>query len=297
MLTAEQLEARRAGIGGSDVAAILGLSPWRTPLDVYLDKIGQGQPVAESGPMRWGSLLEPVIIDEFQRETGLYVDRDTPMLRHQEHAFMLANLDGVLAGDPTRIVECKTARSDANWGEPGTDQIPVYYQTQVAHYLAVSGAQIAYVPVLIGASDFRIYRVDRDESFIRDLIDAERAFWQHHVIARCPPDPVNGDDALKLWARDNGASLEVDDETAAKIVSLKALKAEAKELDDRLGALDDAVRIAFGEAATVTYGGQVLGTYKAQTAKRLDTKALRAAVPDIAAQYTTESTSRVLRLK
>lgn len=294
MLTADQIAARKSGIGGSDVAAILGLSPWRTPLDVWLDKTGQGQPLAESAPMHWGSLLEPVILDEFQRETGLQVTRNLPMFQHAEHGWMLANIDGATDGG---IVEAKTARSDKDWGEPGSAEIPVYYQTQVAHYLAVTGAHLAYVPVLIGASDFRIYQVERDDAFVSDLIEAERAFWVDHVQAGAPPAPVNAADALKLWARDNGATIEADDILAAQIVGLKALKAQAKEIEERIGTMDDAVRIAFGEAATITHAGQVLATYKAQTARRLDTKAIEAAHPEIVAQFRRESVSRVLRIK
>lgn len=295
MLTPAQLEARRAGIGGSDVSAILGLSPWRTPLEVYLDKLGELPPVAETPEMRWGSVLEPVIIAELERETGLQVRRDLPMVQHAEHSFMLANLDGMT--EDGAIVECKTARSDKDWGEPGSDEIPVYYQTQVAHYLAVTGATLAYVPVLIGASDFRIYHVERDEAFTADLIEAERAFWTDHVIARVPPAPVNAADALRLWARDNGTAIEVDQETAEKVEALKQVKAAIKDLEERAAAIDDAVRISFGEAASITRAGTVLATYKAQTARRLDTKAIEAAHPDLVAKFKKETTSRVLRLK
>lgn len=289
------LAARRAGIGGSDVAAILGLSPWNTPLDVYLEKLGELPPTEETPAMHWGSTLEPVILDEFQRQTGQQVARNLPMTRHADHPHMIAHIDGMTADGA--IVEAKTARSDHDWGEPGSADIPVYYQTQVAHYLAVTGARIAYVPVLIGASDFRIYQVDRDDSFIADLIDAERSFWHEHVVARVPPAPVNAADALRLWARDNGQAVEAGAEIAEKIAALKALKAEAKDIEGRIGAIDDAVRIAFGEAATLTHGGAVLATYKAQTARRLDTKAIEAAHPAIVAQYKKESVQRVLRLK
>lgn len=294
MLTPEQIAARRTGIGGSDVAAILGLSPWRTPLDVWLDKTGQSQPVAESAPMRWGSLLEPVILDEFERETGLQVKRNLPMFQHTAHGFMLANIDGATDGG---IVEAKTARSDKDWGEPGSAEIPVYYQTQVAHYLAVTGAQLAFVPVLIGASDFRIYQVERDDSFVADLIEAERAFWVDHVQAGVPPQPINAADALKLWARDNGTTIEADADLVAQIATLKALKAQAKEIDERIGVVDDAVRITFGEAAAITRAGQVLATYKTQTARRLDIKAIESAHPEIVAQFRREFVSRALRIK
>jgi putative phage-type endonuclease len=182
------LERRRAGIGGSDVAALLGLSRWRTPLDVFLDKTGQAEPTPDNEPMLWGRLLEPLVIAEFSRRNGITVDGLTGVLEHPEHPWMLASLDG-WAPDLRAVVEAKTARTADGWGEPGSDEIPAYYQTQVAHYMAVTGAQMAFIPVLIGASDFRTYQVERDEDFIADLVEAERAFWHDHVLANVPPRP------------------------------------------------------------------------------------------------------------
>ena len=289
------LASRRQGIGGSDVAAILGISPWRTPLDVYLDKTGQSQDAAETPAMRWGTLLEPVMLDEFERTTGLSVERNLPMLASQEHPHMLANLDGV-ASDGA-IVECKTSRSADGWGEIGSADIPPHYQTQVAHYLAVTGATSAWVPVLIGASDFRIYQVHRDEPFIADLIEAERDFWQGHVLAGIPPEPINARDAARLWARDNGTSLEASPSVATQITEYKSLKAQIAALTAQADTLSDALRISFGEAASLTYNDKVLATYKAADRTTLDTTALKKAHPELAAQFSRITTSRTLLIK
>jgi putative phage-type endonuclease len=293
---AEWLQARRRGIGGSDVAPILGLSKWRSRLDVYLEKTGQvSSDQADSEPMLWGRLLEPIIREEFAKRSGLNLVEPPPILMSKDHPFMIASLDGLT--DCGAVVECKTARSADGWGEPGSDEIPVYYTTQVAHYMAVTGAQVAYVPVLIGASDFRIYTVPREDSFIADLIEAERLFWKEHVLAGVPPEPINAADAAKLWARDNGETIEVEPELADDIEELKHLKATAKELDERIGSIEDRLKIACRDASAIAVGGKTLATYKAQTRKSLDTKALEAAHKELADQYRKESTFRVFRLK
>lgn len=304
VLTGEQgsreqwLAKRRLGIGGSDVAAILGLSRWKTPLDVYLDKTGQLPAQPDSEPMLWGRLLEPLILDEFQRRHGIVVERGNEGLisQHPQFPWMLASLDG-WAPEVPAVVECKTARSADGWGEAGTGEIPAYYQTQVAHYLAVTGAQIAFVPVLIGASDFRVYQVERDDGFVEDLIEAEAAFWHDHVLAGVPPEPVNAADAARLWARDTGETIEVAPEVADDVEELQALKVQAKDLEERIGSIEDRIKIAFRDASAIAVAGKQLATFKAQTRRGVDSKAIVAAHPELAEQFRTESTFRVLRLK
>jgi putative phage-type endonuclease len=292
----EWLQARQAGIGGSDVAPILGLSRWKTPLDVFLDKTGQSGPQPESEPMLWGTLLEPVILGEFSRRHGVEVQKPIGILFDMEKPWMLASLDG-FAPELEAIVEVKTARTADGWGDDGTDEIPAYYQTQVAHYMAVTGARLAFVPVLIGAADFRTYRVERDDRFINDLVEAERAFWHDHVLAGIPPEPINAADAARLWQRDNGGVIEVSGEIVDDVEELRALKAQAKDLEERIGSIEDRVKIAFRDALSISFEGKSFATYKAQTRRSLDTKALTAAHPDLAEQFRTESTFRVLRIK
>lgn len=290
------LAERRTGIGGSDVAAILGLSRWKTPLDVYLDKTGQSPAQPDSEPMLWGRLLEPLIIGEFSRRHGVEVTKLDSIVRDPERPWMLASLDG-WAPEMEAVVEAKTARTADGWGDSGTDDIPAYYATQVTHYLAVTGARLAFIPVLIGAADFRVYQVQRDDRFVADLIEAERAFWHDHVLSGVPPEPINAADAARLWKRDNGQTIEVAAEVADDVEELRALKSQAKDIEERIGSIEDRLKIAFRDSAEIACGGKTLATFKAQTRKSIDTKALTAAHPDLAEQFRTESTFRVLRLK
>jgi putative phage-type endonuclease len=290
------LAERRKGIGGSDVAAILGLSKWRSALDVYYEKLGLADAQPESDAMRWGTLHEPTIIAEFSRVTGLEVRTGLPIQRHEEFPWMLASLDG-LVEDRQAIVEAKTSRTADGWGEVGAAEIPSHYMTQVQHYMAVTGAAMAYVVVLVAGSDFRMYEVERDDELIEKLVEVERQFWHENVLAEVPPEPMNAADAAKLWPRDSGATVEADEAIAADVAYLKTVKAEIKRLEEIEVETSDRVKVAIRDAATLTAGGDPIATYKAQTAKRLDMKALEADHGELVKEYRRESVSRVLRLK
>lgn len=184
-LTADQLQRRQQGIGGSDVAATLGLSPWKSPRELYEEKRGGVEIVEPSEPMRWGTLLEPVIRQEYAERTGRTVRVPTEALVHPTHAFMCANPDGLT--DDGRVLEVKCARNAYGWGEPGSDAIPQHYLLQVQHYLIVSALPVADVAVLIGGCEYRQYEIPADPELQEMLIEGERAFWEA-VESGSPPD-------------------------------------------------------------------------------------------------------------
>lgn len=200
-LTAKQLIERKSGLGGSDAAAALGLSPWVTPRELYEQKISEQDElddVATSGPMLWGNLLEPVIRQRYADLTGRIV-RVPDTLRSEQHPWMLAHLDGIT--DCGRGVEIKTARSADGWGEPGTDQIPQAYLLQVQHCMIVARVEVFDVCVLIGGNEERMYEVHQDRELQQLLVDGEAEFWSH-VVNRQPPEiDFNADSALELVRR------------------------------------------------------------------------------------------------
>jgi putative phage-type endonuclease len=204
------LQERRRGLGASDAAAALGLSPYRTPLDLYLEKIGEVEPPAETPAMRRGRKWEGDVLDEYadSRDVDLV---EQVFARHPEHPWMTATLDGVVPGaaypDPRDggwIVEAKVVgwRAAREWGEDGTDDVPRHVLCQCHHQLAVTGAQRCDVAALIGGSDFRVYPIGRaEDSFYDELIHRLLEFWQR-VKFRSPPDPTLPADAphlARLW--------------------------------------------------------------------------------------------------
>jgi putative phage-type endonuclease len=261
-MTADSDELRRTGLGGSDAAAACGLSPWRTPYDLWLEKLSQAEPLPATEPMLWGTLLEPVIAAEYCRRTEHQITLAPPMLRHPTHAFMLAHIDGRI--DNSRILECKTARTAAGWGETGSDEIPLQYLVQIHHYLVVSGAQIADVAVLIGGQDFRLYEVAADADIARELVEQEYMFWRR-VETREPPDPINTADAVRRWGHLTAAGTVVAGEPELYAVErLHQIRAQKKHLEAEADEAELKLMQALGEEGDhlVDEAGTLLATWR-----------------------------------
>lgn len=282
------LEQRRSGIGGSDAAAVLGISKWRTPLSVWLDKTGQADNTSETEPMRWGTLLEPVIKQEYAERTGREVIAPG-FLRHHKHQFMVANVDGITRDD--RVVEVKTSRSADGWGEPGSDQVPEDYLLQVQHYMAVTELPVADIAVLIGGSDFRIYTVAADAELQAMMVDAEAAFWRT-VIDMMPPAPVTFADAVAMYGRNarKDSITTASQDVIEALHQLKAIRSRLGDLEAQEEAQKAIIMKAMGEHDTLAdAAGKVLATWKLSAApKRFDAKALAAVHPDIHAAFLKE---------
>lgn len=285
---ADWLAQRRTGIGGSDAAAVLGLSKWRTPLSVWLDKTGQSDGSDETPAMRWGTLLEPVIRQEYAERTGRTVTVPG-LIRHARHDHMIANVDGV-SGDG-RIVEIKTTRTADGWGEPGSDEVPEDYLIQVQHYMAVLALPVADIAVLVGGSDFRIYTVAADAELQDMIVSTEREFWQM-VRDRVAPPAVSYADVQAMYGRSarTDSSICADAALIDVIADLRDATAARKAMEADEEALKAAVMAAMGEHDTVRDAAdRVLATWKLAAApKRLDAKALAAAHPAIHAAFLKE---------
>ena len=282
------LAARQTGIGGSDIAAVLGLSKWKTPLQIYREKRGEIPGAPDNDAMRWGRYLEPVVRQAYADETGREVRVPTDMLRHPKHPFMVANLDGFT--DDERIFEAKTARSSDGWGEPGSDQIPQPYLLQVQHYMEVTGYRVADVAVLIGGSDFRLYEVPADSELQGLLVDACRDFWKCVQSAE-PPEPVSYADVIARWGRSSRADLVMADDAVLRALhQLRDLKTQREHLEFAEEEWKTVVLKAMADADTlVDSAGKTLATWKAGKApQRFDAAALKAADPALHAKYLKE---------
>lgn len=296
----EWLSLRARGVGGSDAAAAMGLNPYTSPLALYLEKRGEAQPddLLDNEAVRWGNVLEDVIADEYSRRTGRRVRRVNQILQHPEHPWMLASLDRDVVGED-RILEVKTAgvQMASLWGEEGTDAVPAQYLIQAMHYLAVTGAAVCDIAVLIGGRDFRIYKVERDDELIATMIQIEGEFWSA-VQAGIPPDPRSLSDVIALFpqARESVA-VEADEMTVSRCRELAAIKAEIKALEDASEVHEIEIKRAIGDAARLMNGGEEIATWKSVTSSRFDSKRFAADHPDLDKQYRTTSESRRFLLK
>jgi putative phage-type endonuclease len=192
MLTKEQLEERRSGIGGSDAAVVLGLNPFKDVYGLYLDKRGEApdeDPEFLKESRYWGSVLEEPVAQRYAEETGYKIQKSNQLIRSKDHPFMIANIDRKVVGEDVRIgFEAKTAARSDGWGESGSSSVPAYIFLQCQHYLAVTGYDVWDLAVLIGGRDYRQYRITPIDHIIESLIDAEQEFWDR-VENGVAPEP------------------------------------------------------------------------------------------------------------
>lgn len=317
----EWLQTRKSGLGGSDIAAILGVSPFKTAVDVFLDKTGQTPDSEMNEAMFWGTVLEDVVAKHYQDTSGARVQRVGSVIRNPERPWMLGNIDRAIVTPGSRarfdegkllgadgILECKTASAykAGEWGTPDDDEaVPTHYAAQCMWYLGIAGLEWCDIAVLIGGQRYLVKRIERDEETIRGMVERAEEFWFKHVVERIAPEPKTGDDAIKLFPRDSGRSIEANPKTLELLSRAVELKQQIAALELELdGDKKKGINGVMGElktymadASAITIGSETLATWKAQTAQRLDTAAFKAAHPDIYQQFLKASESRVFRIK
>lgn len=252
---ADWLEYRRKGIGGSDAAAVLGLSPFCTTRDLYYDKSGI-QPAIEE-EQNWvakevGHLLEDLVARIFSRKTGLRVYAVKKMFAHPDHPFMLADVDYFveMPDGSTGILECKTTNYNAQekWAD-GT--VPVNYELQGRHYMAVMNVNTVFFACLWGnnENEFAYRHMERDLDYEADLIEQEKYFWEEFVMAGVePPYTESGDLVLDSIRRHYGnadasaSAVKLDTTYAKSIEQYLSLREEKLALENKAKKLEDEMK-------------------------------------------------------
>lgn len=223
-------EMRAKGIGGSDAGAVCGVNPWKSPMEVWLDKMGTAPDFEDNERMMWGRKLEDVVADHFAEVNGVKVRRNNAVLIHPENSFMLANLDREIVGE-NAILEVKTAGAHTlkTWQDEG---VPASYQLQTQHYLAVTGYATAYLAVLIGGQKYMQFTIQRDDEVIQYLAKIESDFWNSYVVPKVAP-PLDESSLTArtinlLYPTSNGQSIIMPEE-ALQLISEYELFAKAEK--------------------------------------------------------------------
>ena len=283
-------------IGGSDIGAILGLSRFRSPLEVWMEKTSKAKKEVDSLPLRFGSFAEEFVASEYSRSTGFELIHDESIFVHPEHSFMSAHVDRfVLEGKdvaPTRILECKTANpftsgTKGEWGEVGSDEVPMSYLCQCVWYMAITNLDRVDLAVLFGNSDFRIYEIARDKDLEEMIIAKALHFWNENVLKDIPPPPQSEADCQTLFSKgDSGKSVEAKAEALELAKRLQILNTEIEVREEEISTIKQSIMNQMGIAETLTYQGKVLATWKApKPSFRLDSKRLELEHPEIASAY------------
>ena len=298
-----RFRTRPFGIGGSDIAAILGLSPYKSAVELWSELVSrQSIPQQDHLHLRFGQFAESFVAKEYERRTGHFTVSHPQTLFHKQHGYMFGHVDRLVVSDPStpavregvvsadRILECKTASafSRSGWGECGTDMVPHEYLVQCAWYMAVTGCECADLAALIGNSELRIYTIKRDiqlEALI--TMQAER-FWCDHVLAQCPPDPASPGDAALLFPKESpGSSAEASPLVLSKVREYASLTQRAQQLSKECERLRTEILAYMGARERLTHKGRVLATWKcSRPSQRLDAKSLSELRPDIAREFT-----------
>jgi putative phage-type endonuclease len=293
---------RPLGLGGTDIGAILGLSPYKTPLELWSELVSGEQPAnRDLIHLRFGQHAESFIASEYERATNLFTAEHSPTLFHKKHGFMFSHVDRFVLETPDtpavvdgtitadKLLECKTssAFNKNDWGEPGTDQVPPLYLVQCAWYMAITECRSADLAVLIGNSDFRIYTIARDLELEGLILSHAHHFWHEHVLGKKPPEPISVQDASILFPKEApNSSVLANEEILQSISAYRKACTQSQTLSEECEKLKLEILNYMGHAEKLTFGSKTLATWKcAKSSTRIDTKALAQAHPDIASEF------------
>lgn len=296
----EWLEERRKGIGGSDVSAIAGLNKWKSPIGVYLDKLGQSPEEDKAGEAAyWGNVMEDVVAQEFAIRTGMRVRKRNAILVHSEHEFMRANVDRLIVGKKEGL-ECKTA-SEYLKGDWEDEEIPAAYLLQCQHYMAVTGYKAWHIAVLIGGNKFIHKKIERDNELIEYLIGIEKDFWFNHVLAEVPPafDGSNAStDLLKAMypEAEPASEIQLGKDVEQMLDAMDQLTEDIKSFEKQKKEYENQIKAMMAENEKGYTINRVV-TWKNYETNRIDSKRLKAEQPDLYKKYTNTSTARRFTVK
>ncbi|GAA0106526.1 YqaJ viral recombinase family protein [Paraclostridium sordellii] len=314
MTKEEWLEARRGGIGGSDASSVLGFNPYKSSISVYLEKIQHNNLSKDlermdgislinknqfkeevSYKMELGNKLEEFVAREFTLKTGKKVRNINGILKNDNYPFALANIDRAVVGEKA-FLECKVTNSFSKklWKK----EVPMHYQIQMTHYMAITGATHCYVAALIGNEDLVIHKMYRDEELISKVMNLEKRFWDECVLGESLPNPDGSDDYSNMLQgiykdskKEELILFEKDDlmsryDEVCEL--LKDIYKEKKTIEQYIQSQMKDYEVAYLEDRKITW--------KTQIRNSLDSKKLKKEYPELVDRYMKTTTSRVFRM-
>jgi putative phage-type endonuclease len=300
MLTPEQKELRKTGIGGSDAAAVAGISRYKSNVDVYLEKIGMSNSDdGDNEPAYWGHVLEDVVAQEYCKRTNKQVAKEEKLLRSEKYPWMIANIDRTIVNEAA-ILECKTcsAFKYKEWGADGSDEIPDEYIIQCAHYAIVTDAKYVDLAVLMGGQYFGIYTYQRNKNLEDNLIMIEHDFWHKNVLPQEPPTPKNYADASKLFSNALGTQKKTNIEIEQELYKYSSIKMKINILMNKADKHKTKIcNYLGGDSILLNEMGEVLATWKNKKINKFDTATFKEMHPDIYSQFLKTTETREFRIK
>jgi putative phage-type endonuclease len=344
---------RQKYLGGSDAAAIFGVSPWRTPYDLWVDKTTprvfneDGSPYEPNiDPDRAKFFArrkrqEPVIAEMLADEYGIVVtrlslDEDPNRYIDPEFPFLAAEIDfefsmsdavraafpdredfGAIANGTELNGEIKTVHpfKASEWGEQGSEEVPIHYAAQVMHGLGVTRKPAALVAALFGLDILLCFPVMADQETIAAMREKEVHFWTYNVQQHIPPEPLNVDDIKRMYAKFSGKPVELSQEAYEALIAIDTLRGRVKQANQDMEEAEwrvarcvafnwglplinpDKPEIPSQDNAVLMYEGRQAGSWNRQRGTYLDQRRLAREQPAIVSAFTVEHFYRAFRLK
>lgn len=298
----EWLDYRRAGIGSSEIATIVGLNPYETPYQLWRRKIGLDEPKSETFAMKAGHYLEDAVSQFWSDATGRQIIKASAgdwIVRNDDKPFVQVSPDRTYWLDDNRnndnkgILECKTTQRAID-----ADDLPKTWFCQVQYQLGGAEIQQGSIAWLTAGREFGYQDLTLVPDFYAWLVEEAERFWIDNVMGGKEPDCANVQDVLIKFNRHTDSKvIEVGDEIMQAYSQLKDVRAEISKLEEQKEALEAKLKMGFGDAEAISYGGNTLATWKAgKDSEKFDAKAFQADHPELAQQYmkTVKSSRRFL---
>ena len=296
----EWLKYRKMGITGTDASSICGLNPYKSALQIFIDKTSDNIDIFDNEAMRQGRELEEYVAMRFCEETGKKVRRANAIFMNDKHSWMLADFDRLVVGERAGL-ECKTvsAYSADKWANGA---IPLHYQLQCQHYLAVSGYDCWYIAALILGKEFIVRKIERDEELIQNLITIEKRFWEQNVLAGIMPDPDGSKQAgellAKYYPREKGKKVILSEQFSLQLKRREELAELIKKMETEKKTIEQSLVKYLGEnESTEAENSKFYVKWISYDTPRIDTDLLKSEAPEIYERYKKTSTVSRLTIK
>ena len=292
-------EIRKQSLGGSDASVVLGLNKWKSAYTLWAEKkhlINDDDKDNEA--MRIGRDLEDYVAKRFTEATGKKIRKRNFMFMHDDYDFITANIDREVVGENAGL-ECKTtsvfSKSDFENGE-----IPLYYYCQCMHYMAVMGYDKMYLAILVLGQAFYYFEINRDETEIENLINAEVKWWNRYILKDEIPE-VDGsgstDVTINKMYHSDDSSVIFDSSIKSDVENYINLKTRIKELENSVNEYEQKIKAVIKNAEKCFVGNQYEVIWKNKTINRIDTKRLKSEKAEIYNEFLKETSSRLFKIK
>ena len=302
---ADWLEYRKKGLGGSDIAAAIGFSPWKSQYELYLEKKGLTEPTFSDEAkerMDIGKKIEDFIVSLFQEKHPEFTIELHPWIYHHVAVdWAIANIDRILYSKESRgILEIKNVGEMSSWSNDWkNDEIPFYYMAQIQHYMFVSNLDWAYLACLVGGNKYRDYHIKRDDELITLIESQAGEFWSMVESGQEPPVDGLKSTSNKLAERYPGKPIGQTKDLSHHILEINRLKHAKNCFDEAEAELElhkNHIKRLLENADTAIVNGQKMITWKTQSKENIDSKRLKVEHPDIVKNYINKSESRVFKI-